>query len=92
MGGDLDDLKSKISKARQDSHIEEPSVSGPSAEVNTGMRAASEFFGALFAGILCGYLLDRYLGVAPLGIILLPMLGLGLGAYRANNTLNNKNK
>ena len=90
MSNDLDSLQEKIAKVRKDAETPEVELSVPEG-ANQGMRAASEFMGYVIAGIFMGYLADTYLGLKPVGIILMPILGLGVGVWRANQAMNNNN-
>ncbi len=87
MNDDLDKLDKKISAAKQTG--EEPEAE-PSNDKNESMQTASEFLSYVIAGIVLGFLTDKYIGTAPWGIIILPVLGLVAGVYRANQAMNRK--
>ncbi len=87
MNDDLDQLDKKISAAKQTG--EEPK-SEPSSDKNDSMQTASEFLSYVIAGIVLGFLADKYIGTAPWGIIILPVLGLVAGVCRANQAMNRK--
>ncbi len=43
---------------------------------------AWEFFGAILAGAIFGYVTDRYLATSPWGLIVCTLLGSSTGLYR----------
>lgn len=46
-----------------------------------GIQAAYGFIGALLGGAFIGYLVDRWLGSAPWGLLIGTLLGFGGGLY-----------
>ena len=49
--------------------------------MNKGLRAGSELLGAVIVGAVIGYWLDRFLGTAPLFMIILLFIGFVTGFY-----------
>ena len=47
-----------------------------------GVAIAFEFSGSIAGGALFGWLLDRWLGTAPYGALMLTLLGTGVGFWR----------
>ena len=72
-----DDLARRIAKAQSDAS---PRVS--KREESSGYAIGMEFIGAVLAGGLIGWFLDRWLGSAPWAMIVL--LGLGFAAGTRN--------
>ena len=58
----------------------EGSSSGPSA-LGRAFRMSTEFVAGVIAGGGLGWLLDRWLGTSPWGLIVLLMLGFAAGVY-----------
>lgn len=48
-------------------------------EMSKGLKLSSEFISAIFVGFMLGYLLDRFAGISPWGMIVCLMLGFGAG-------------
>ena len=53
-------------------------------------RSSSAFLSYPIAGFFLGFMLDKYIGTAPFGIIIMLILGLVAGVYQANQTQNKK--
>ena len=58
----------------------EPSSSGPSA-IGRAFRLSTEFMAGIIAGGGLGWLLDRWLGTSPWGLIVFLMLGFAAGTF-----------
>ena len=58
----------------------EPSSSGPSA-IGRAFRLSTEFMAGIIAGGGLGWLLDRWLGTSPWGLIVFLLLGFGAGTF-----------
>lgn len=58
----------------------EPSASGPSA-IGRAFRLSTEFMAGIIAGGGLGWLLDRWLGTSPWGLIVFLMLGFAAGTF-----------
>ena len=48
-------------------------------EMSKGLKLSSEFMAAIFAGFMIGYLLDRFAGTGPWGLIVFILLGFCAG-------------
>jgi len=62
--------------------VEPGSASGPTADVSgfaRGMRLSAELVGGVVLGFLFGWLIDRWLGTSPWGMIVFLLLGFAAG-------------
>ncbi|AJY45622.1 AtpZ/AtpI family protein [Martelella endophytica] len=48
-------------------------------EMSKALKLSSEFISAIFVGFILGYLLDRFVGTSPWGMIGFLLLGFGAG-------------
>jgi ATP synthase protein I len=86
---ELDKLGQRIREAEQHAHPEEKKPASPIVSgYNDGMRAATEFLSYAIAGGVLGFIIDRYAGTVPWGMIILCLLGFVMGVYRANQAMN----
>lgn len=63
---------------------------GDPSAIGKAMRLSSEFVGGIIAGGLLGWVVDRFAGTSPWGLIILLMLGFAAGVrnlLRASNML-----
>jgi F0F1-type ATP synthase assembly protein I len=90
--GDLDKLGEKIREAEQHSHPPEKPPSPIVQGYNDGMQAATEFLSYAIGGGVLGFIIDRYAGTAPWGMIALCLAGFVMGVYRANQAMNKSSK
>ncbi|MGJ4854680.1 AtpZ/AtpI family protein [Labrys sp. KB_33_2] len=63
---------------------------GDPSAIGKAMRLSSEFVGGIIAGGLLGWVVDRFVGTSPWGLIIFLMLGFGAGIrnlLRASNML-----
>ena len=63
---------------------------GDPSAIGKAMRLSSEFVGGIIAGGLLGWVVDRFAGTSPWGLIIFLMLGFGAGIrnlLRASNML-----
>ena len=74
----LTSLEERLKAAQQTEAIRSGQVK-PDASYRLGMRVLSELIGAPFGGALIGWLLDRWLGTAPLLMLALLFLGFVVG-------------
>lgn len=74
----LTSLEERLKAAQQTEAIRSGPVK-PDANYRLGMRVLSELIGAPFGGALIGWLLDRWLGTAPLLMLALLFLGFVVG-------------
>ena len=62
--------------------VEPGSASGPTADVSgfaRGMRLSAELVGGVAIGFILGWLIDRWLGTSPWGMIVFLLLGFAAG-------------
>jgi ATP synthase protein I len=93
MPDDLQDLEEKLRQFRAGEKSEtenEQSRQRESRDMNTGMRAGSEFMSYVLAGGLVGYGAGRLFGGMPFWIILMVFTGFAMGAWRAYKVSNQK--
>jgi ATP synthase protein I len=82
---DQDDLAARIEKARAASGRRDPSGAAPAADADSkrsmglGLRVGSQFVSSLAVGGLLGWGVDRWLGTAPFGLLILLLLGFVAG-------------
>jgi ATP synthase protein I len=82
---DPDDLEERIAKARalaeQHGSVREAPASDAESKraMGVGLRVGSQFVSALLAGGFLGWLVDRWLGTAPFGLLILLLLGFVVG-------------
>lgn len=88
---DLDELGARLKALREEVSGEHPSrnVTGPGGALSgfgSAFRIGTELVAALIVGVGVGYFLDRWLGTAPVFLIVFFFLGAGAGilnVYRA---------
>ena len=83
----LDDLKARLEKARgaQDRRAGRDAKGRRSGALGVALQVAFELVGALGVAVLLGWALDRWLGTAPLFLVIFFFLGAaagGLNVYR----------
>jgi|GEM_PF-3071485 len=88
----IDELEERINKVRSDYDKDKEKHEGKSAddetpEVRLGRIAASMFLGNIIAGFILGFIVDKFLGIAPWGLMLCIILGFVAGVYRAQSLL-----
>lgn len=88
----IDNLDERITKVRSEYDQEKEKNEGVPAEdetpeVRLGRKAGSMFLGNVMAGLIVGLLIDKYLGMAPWGLLLCIILGFVAGVYRAQDLL-----
>lgn len=81
-----EELEQKIrdARARQEQGALKPPSNNTAA--NVALKAATDLVAALVVGALLGYVIDRWLGTTPWGMIIFLFLGFGAGflnIYRA---------
>ena len=77
---DKDALKALSDKleATKKSH-EEPDFQDQKSGMGEGLKYASEFVGAVLAGAFLGYMVDKFAGSGPLGLLIGLLLGFSAG-------------
>ncbi len=85
MNDDLKDLQDKIARFEGERQAQDDRKESGEAEqesMNEGFRVGAELVVNIFAGVLVGVLLDRWLGTMPLFLIIFTLTGIGLAFYR----------
>jgi len=85
----LDDLESRIKKARAEQHEDRPDTPQPSP-IGVALRLAVEMVSALFVGAGIGWLLDEWLDTGPWLLLVFLLLGAAggmLNVYRTGRRL-----
>ncbi|MEP3890183.1 MAG: AtpZ/AtpI family protein [Hellea sp.] len=77
---DKDALKAFSDKleATKKSH-QEPEIQSEKSGMGEGLRYASEFSAAIIAGAFLGYIVDKFAGTGPWGLLIGLLLGFGAG-------------
>ncbi len=88
----IDSLDERITKVRSEYDEEKEKHEGIPAEdetpeVRLGRLAGSMFLGNIIAGLIAGFLIDKYFGMAPWGVMFCIILGFVAGVYRAQSLL-----
>ena len=65
-------------EATKQSH-QEPETPNDKSGMGAGLRYASEFSAAIIAGAFLGYLVDKFAGSGPWGLLIGLLLGFGAG-------------
>jgi ATP synthase protein I len=81
----FEDFDARLDKARPDKAKAPPSADQPSSRLDygTGLQAGIEVVAGVGFGVLLGWALDRWLGTAPLLLIVFFMLGAAAGVLNA---------
>lgn len=85
----LEDIEARLRKARgaeEEANRVGPDRSAASSGIGLGFRVSIEFVAGVAVGVGIGYALDRWLGTAPIMLVLFLLLGGAAGvlnAYRA---------
>jgi ATP synthase protein I len=76
----LQSLGERLAQQRTDRHVEAPSGprSDPSA-LARGFRLSTELVAGVLVGAFIGWVLDRWLGISPWGMIVFLLLGFAAG-------------
>jgi ATP synthase protein I len=64
---------------RPDDHVEQPRSSADPSMIARGFRLSSELVAGVIVGGIIGWLLDRWLGISPWGLIVFLLLGFAAG-------------
>lgn len=88
----IDSLEERIDKVRTDRESQREEYEGipvekDTPEVRLGKLAGSMFLGNIIAGLILGFVVDKYLGFAPWGMIFCIIMGFVAGIYRAQGLL-----
>ena len=74
----LQDLGKRLDRRHPSDSSQRPAGADSSAMAR-GLRLSSELIGGVFAGAAIGWLLDRWLGISPWGMIVFVLLGFAAG-------------
>lgn len=88
----IDNLDQRISKVRTEYEDDLEKREGGAADKESpesirGRLAGSMFLGNIIAGFILGFLADKFLGIAPWGLMLCILLGFAGGIYRAQDLM-----
>lgn len=95
MPPDLEDLGKKLDKMRTDSHADDKKHIPGQENSNSNdkdNRPGADFLATVIAGGIVGYLVDRFAGTMPWGLIAFIILGFIAGVVKANKAMNNTKK
>lgn len=84
----LDDLDKKLKEARAD-YADGKDEKVPESDAGTGSNIGYEFLAYVISGGIVGYVVDRFAGTLPWGLIIFIILGFVAGVYRANERMKN---
>ncbi|MDX2027030.1 MAG: AtpZ/AtpI family protein [Alphaproteobacteria bacterium] len=88
----LDDLSARIRAAGKkpgDTHESiEGEVAGDTSDAARAGRVGYEFVGTILGCMLIGWLLDRWVGTSPWGILVMLAIGFGVGMFNVWRALN----
>ena len=81
----FDDFDARLGKLRPTSMApsRKPEAPPPKLQFGSGLQAGVEVVAGVAVGLLLGWALDRWLGTAPLFLIVLFMLGAAAGVLNA---------
>ena len=75
-------LARELGSLRKDEAAEQKKTASSASdrrEMSKGLKLSSEFMAAIFVGFMLGYLLDRFAGTGPWGLIVFILLGFCAG-------------
>ncbi len=58
--------------------------------MGAGLRVGAEFVAAIIGGVVLGIVVDRWLGVAPFGLLILLVAGFGVGLLSLKRFMDGK--
>ncbi|TCT44560.1 AtpZ/AtpI family protein [Martelella mediterranea] len=64
---------------KTDEGSDKPEKVNDRREMSRGLKLSNEFISAIFVGFMLGYILDRFAGTSPWGMIVCLLLGFGAG-------------
>lgn len=83
-------LSAKLAKKQRDDAVEtarEKQSEESRKGMALGLKISSEFIAAIAVGAMLGYLIDRFAGTSPWGLIILLLLGFCAGVLNVLRTL-----
>ncbi len=79
-------LDAKLDRVRESETVQgsaREQVDAEPSALGRALRLSTEFIAGVIAGFGIGWLLDRWLGTSPWGLIVFLMLGFGAGVFNA---------
>jgi len=73
-------------KSRPGDNVEQPRSSTDASMIARGFRLSSELVAGVAVGAIIGWLLDRWLGISPWGLIVFLLLGFAAGVLNVMRT------
>ncbi len=73
----IDALEERLKAARErEEERSRPQVKGVDANYRSGNRALADLIGGIFGGFVIGWVIDRFAGTAPWGLLVMLFLGI----------------
>lgn len=73
----VDALEERLKAARErEEHRNRPQVQGADANYRMGNKVLAELLGGIGGGALIGWVIDRFVGTAPWGLLIMLFLGI----------------
>lgn len=86
----LSERLARLSASLQEKHEKEVAASRPPKSDNSGFakafRLSADFLGGIIAGGLLGWIIDRFVGTSPFGLLVFVLLGFGAGTLNVIRT------
>ena len=78
----IDALEARLNAARErEEQRNRPQVQGNDANYRMGNRVLADLLGGIIGGALIGWVIDRFAGTSPWGLLVMLFLGIGV-AFR----------
>ena len=73
----IDALEARLKAARErEDQRNRPQVKGADANYRSGNRVLADLLGGIFGGFVIGWVIDRFAGTAPWGLLVMLFLGI----------------
>ena len=73
----IDALEARLKAARErEEQRNRPQVQGVDADYRMGNRVLADLLGGIFGGFVIGWVIDRFAGTAPWGLLVMLFLGI----------------
>jgi ATP synthase protein I len=73
----IDALEARLKAARErEEKRNQPQVKGADANYRSGNRVLADLLGGIFGGFVIGWVIDRFAGTAPWGLLVMLFLGI----------------
>jgi ATP synthase protein I len=73
----IDALEARLKAARErEEERNRPQVQGVDADYRMGNRVLADLLGGIFGGFVIGWVIDRFAGTAPWGLLVMLFLGI----------------